>query len=74
MEKRKLQASWLKAEVEFYKEMTDLRHNPGHFNSLIKIVGLNPVLRFVDRAYLQKNGVDLTLTEELEDVVILEDE
>ncbi|TSA56925.1 MAG: hypothetical protein D4R39_03305 [Methylophilaceae bacterium] len=74
MEKLEVPLSWIKYEVDFCRRLTDGSHSPGHFNALIKVTGLNNVLRFIDREYLEKNRVNLSLPEEVNDFIILENE
>jgi hypothetical protein len=74
MEKLEVPLSWVKWEVDFCRRLTDASNSSGHFNALIKVTGLKNVLRFIDREYLEKNHINLSLPEEVNDLIILENE
>jgi hypothetical protein len=75
MQNIKIPLSEVKWRIEFAIECTNETHSGGHFNALIRLIGLKNVLKYVSQDYLIDNHVNLSLEKDVSNsIAILEDE
>jgi hypothetical protein len=60
----KFTRSWVDWHIKLALDCTEISHSPGEWNSLISVIGLQNVLKYVDEDYLVKNKVNMGLLAE----------